>query len=72
MTTDDVSDTPDLMDTVHVSSNTGEPESVLLHLPEFTYLDTQVWSMDVGIPRTHLPAVIAALTAAQVVDGEEA
>lgn len=63
---------PDLMDTVHASPSPDDPESVLLHLPECTYLDTQAWSLDVGIPRAHLAEVIAALTAAQAADGEGA
>lgn len=60
---------PDLMDAVHASPSPDDPESVLLHLPEFTYLDTQAWSLDVGIPRAQLDAVIAALTAAQADGG---
>lgn len=65
---------PEPMDAVHVTpipaTTFGLPASVLLHLPEFTYLDTQAWSLDVGIPRAQLGEVIAALTAAQVDGGD--
>jgi hypothetical protein len=36
---------------------------VVIHLPEFTYLDTQVWSVDIGIPADALPALRAAIDA---------
>ncbi|QIJ61442.1 hypothetical protein [Streptomyces sp. JB150] len=44
---------------------TPDPDrnGIVLHLPEITYLDTQVWAVDVGLTREGLAALRALLTA---------
>ncbi|WNI19215.1 hypothetical protein [Actinacidiphila sp. ITFR-21] len=49
----------------------SRPDEVLLHLPYWTYWDTQAYSTELGIPAGHLPAlkaVIDAWLAQQAVD----
>lgn len=36
-------------------------DGVILHLPNITYLDTQAWSVDIGLTHTDLAAFHAAL-----------
>jgi hypothetical protein len=36
-------------------------DGVILHLPEITYLDTQVWSVDIGLTHAGLAALRALL-----------
>lgn len=38
------------------------PDEVLLHLPEYTYWDTQAWSADLGIPASALGDLRDAIT----------
>lgn len=38
----------------------GRDGELLLTLPEFTYLDTQAWSVEVGIPAACLPQLVEA------------
>lgn len=44
----------DSLDEMTITDDPNDPEQVLVHLPVFGYLDTQAWSVDVGIPRSHL------------------
>lgn len=36
-------------------------DGVILHLPNITYLDTQAWSVDIGLTHADLAALRAAL-----------
>jgi hypothetical protein len=45
-----------------ITTTPGRPGEVLIHLPEFTYLDTQAWSVDIGIPDTALRDLQDAIT----------
>jgi hypothetical protein len=40
-----------------ITTHPGLPDEVLIHIPEFTYWDTQAWSADLGIPADVLPAL---------------
>ncbi|MBM9510063.1 hypothetical protein [Actinacidiphila acididurans] len=40
-----------------ISPDPGIPDHVLLHLPDISYWDTQVWSADVGLRADVLPAL---------------
>lgn len=42
---------------------TADGDGVLLHLPEITYLDTQVWSADIGLTTSNLLLLREAATA---------
>lgn len=44
-----------------IKADPGNPDQVLIHFPEFGYLDTQVWSADLGIPADALPGLRAAI-----------
>jgi hypothetical protein len=37
-----------------ITTAPDRPGEALIHLPEFTYLDTQAWSADIGIPEAAL------------------
>ncbi|MFJ3923048.1 hypothetical protein [Streptomyces sp. NPDC090022] len=37
-------------------------DGVILHLPDITYLDTQAWSVDIGLTQEGLDGLRAALT----------
>jgi hypothetical protein len=39
--------------TPHIAMS-PDGDGVILHLPEFTYLDTQVWSVDIGLTHAAL------------------
>lgn len=45
-----------------ISPDPDRPDSVILHLPYITYLDTQVWSADIGLSEDALAALRLALT----------
>lgn len=53
--------TQDADEAVRITTSPSDPDTVILHLPEFSYMDTVVWSIEVGIPRAHLPALRAAI-----------
>lgn len=44
-------------------------DGVILHLPDITYLDTQVWSVDIGLTQAGLDALRVLLAQA---DGSRA
>lgn len=44
-----------------ITAHPGQSDEVLIHLPEFTYWDTQAWSADLGIPADALPALRTAI-----------
>lgn len=46
-----------------ITTTPARPDEVFIHLPEFTYWDTQAWSAELGIPAAHLPALRDAITA---------
>jgi hypothetical protein len=46
-----------------ITATASRPGEVFIHLPEFTYWDTQAWSAELGIPAAHLPALRDAITA---------
>lgn len=50
-------------DGMRISTVPARPDEVLLHLPAFTYWDTQAYSAEVGIPAEHLPALKAVVDA---------
>lgn len=60
--TDNTTDQDPNTDVLRVTTTPHQPDKALIHLPEFTYLDTQAWSLDVGIPADHLPALRDAIT----------
>lgn len=45
-----------------ISTDPTNPDQVLIHFPEFGLLDTQAWSVDVGIPADSLPPLRDAIT----------
>lgn len=46
-----------------ITTRPDRPNEVLIHLPEFTYFDSQVWEADLGIPTAALAALRDAITA---------
>lgn len=50
-------------DGMRITAGPDRLDDVLIHLPQFTYWDTQVWSAELGIPTAHLPALKAVLEA---------
>lgn len=46
-----------------ITTRPDRPGEAFIHLPEFTYWDTQVWEADLGIPAEALPALRDAITA---------
>jgi hypothetical protein len=44
-------------DLPRITTTEARPDEVFIHLPEFTYLDTQAWSAELGIPASALPAL---------------
>jgi hypothetical protein len=45
-----------------VTPDPDRPDAVILHLPDITYLDTQVWSADIGLSGAALAALRLSLT----------
>lgn len=56
----------DSLDEMTITDDPNDPEQVRVHLPVFSYLDTQAWSVDVGIPRSHLQHLARIAAAVQV------
>lgn len=52
-----------MTETPTVTADPAEPGQTRIHLPEFTYLDTQVWSVDISVPDEVLPALRDAINA---------
>lgn len=52
-----------MTDLPRITSTPARPDEVFIHLPEFTYWDTQAWSAELGIPTAHLPALRDAINA---------
>jgi hypothetical protein len=45
-----------------ITTDPDRPDAVILHLPDITHLDTQVWSADVGLSSAALVALRLSLT----------
>jgi len=48
--------------TPHITPD-PDRDGVILHLPEITYLDSQVWAVDIGLTTDALRALLDAATA---------
>jgi hypothetical protein len=44
-------------DQPRISTTPAEPDQALIHLPEFTYWDTQAWACELGVPVALLPGL---------------
>jgi hypothetical protein len=44
-------------DQPRITTTPAKPDEALIHLPEFTYWDTQVWACDIGVPVELLPGL---------------
>jgi hypothetical protein len=45
-----------------ITPDPDRPDAVILHLPDITCLDTQIWSADIGLSSAALAALRLALT----------
>lgn len=45
-----------------ITTDPDNPDRVLIHFPQFGYLDTQAWAAVLGIPAADLPALRDAIT----------
>lgn len=55
-----------------ITTDPTNDDQALIHFPEFGLLDTQAWSVDVGIPVAALPGLRDAITRHLVATGAEA